>query len=235
MYYNSYSYDRYYNSYYSDSYKSNHSYHCNDYRYFAASFEHQKALFAWGGRGAENAYCADLWRLDPSRAQQDVVHCEEVPTSGSPPPAKFAATLTNCDDRFALLYGGGRWVLGGRFQPDVETYTLDLATHAWARLALSGPQPRPRCQHAAVNLGGNLVLVLGGYDGNRREYLGLEDMYASVGWGRQGACKGGGIWQGAVGPAEGSGPLCSHCLITPAGLFRPLCRALSLYPRMSAC
>jgi len=41
---------------------------------------------------------------------------------------------------------------------------------------MNGPKPIPRCQHSAVNLGGNLVLVLGGYDGIHQRYLGLDDV-----------------------------------------------------------
>jgi len=145
-------------------------------RYFVASFELHGGLFAWGGRSSQNGYCADLWRLDPSRAHQDVVHVEEVGASGDLPPGKFAATLTNCDDRFALLFGGGQWKNGGLFKPDMETFTLDLESFAWTRLQLQGPRPAPRCQHSAVNLGGSMVLVLGGYDGNLRRYLGLDDV-----------------------------------------------------------
>eukprot|EP00403_Amphidinium_massartii_P001875 CAMPEP_0178370748 /NCGR_PEP_ID=MMETSP0689_2-20121128/467_1 /TAXON_ID=160604 /ORGANISM="Amphidinium massartii, Strain CS-259" /LENGTH=657 /DNA_ID=CAMNT_0019990589 /DNA_START=46 /DNA_END=2017 /DNA_ORIENTATION=- len=144
-------------------------------RYFAASFRFNGALFAWGGRSTENTYCSDLWRLDASRANQDVVFSEEIRTSGAQPDAKFAATLTNCDDRFAVLYGGGQWVRGGTFRPDVDTYTLSLSSFAWQRLPLDGPQPTPRCQHSALNLGGNLVLILGGYNGSSRKYLGLDD------------------------------------------------------------
>ncbi|CAJ1400623.1 unnamed protein product [Effrenium voratum] len=87
-------------------------------RYFAASFEHLGALYAWGGRSLKDKYFNDLWRLDRSRAHQDVVHTDEMITSGSCPPARFASTLTNCDDRFAILFGGGQWKTGGRFLTD---------------------------------------------------------------------------------------------------------------------
>merc|ERR1719316_979391 len=51
-------------------------------RYFPAYFEHHGALFSWGGRSTEDTYCADLWRLDPSRKLENIVHCEEVKASG---------------------------------------------------------------------------------------------------------------------------------------------------------
>lgn len=154
----------------------NSSAHSPSPRYFVASFGHLGGLYSWGGRGSQQAYFADLWRLDPSRVHQDVVHSDEVRTCGELPPAKFAATLTNCDGRFAVLFGGGQWKLGGRFKPDIETFTLDLESYAWTRLSLHGPRPMPRCQHSAVNLGGNMVLILGGYDGCVRRYLGLDDV-----------------------------------------------------------
>ncbi|CAE7570926.1 ACBP4 [Symbiodinium natans] len=147
---------------------------CPTPRYFASSFEFNGALYAWGGRCNQNSYCDDLWRLDRSRAHQDVIHTDRVPATGSLPPAKFAATLTNCDDRFAVLFGGGQWQTGGRFQSDADTYSLDLETFLWTKLATFGPEPTPRLQHSALNLGGNLVLILGGYEPRQRRYLGLE-------------------------------------------------------------
>lgn len=145
-------------------------------RYFAASFEHCGALFSWGGRNTEHSYCADLWRLDPSRKLENVVRCEEIKASGDLPPAKFAATLTNCEGRFAVLFGGGVWVRGGQFKADSEVFVLNLDTFAWSHLDISGSVPTPRCQHAAVNLGGHLVVILGGYDGVKRCYMGLDDV-----------------------------------------------------------
>eukprot|EP00929_Paragymnodinium_shiwhaense_P092245 TRINITY_DN52129_c0_g1_i1.p1 TRINITY_DN52129_c0_g1~~TRINITY_DN52129_c0_g1_i1.p1 ORF type:complete len:564 (-),score=29.24 TRINITY_DN52129_c0_g1_i1:288-1979(-) len=145
-------------------------------RYFTASFGYRGALYAWGGRGREHVYFKDLWRLDPSRAHQDVVHCEEVAATGELPPAKFGATLTNCDDEFAVLFGGAQWKVGGAFDSDVETFTLELKSMVWTRLLMSGPAPNPRCQHSAVNLGGNFVLVLGGYDGTTKRYMGSGDI-----------------------------------------------------------
>eukprot|EP00928_Gymnodinium_smaydae_P080926 TRINITY_DN64527_c0_g1_i1.p1 TRINITY_DN64527_c0_g1~~TRINITY_DN64527_c0_g1_i1.p1 ORF type:complete len:610 (-),score=68.30 TRINITY_DN64527_c0_g1_i1:17-1846(-) len=177
--------------YYGQSYNSAYSLDVNDWewralrnssaetpsaRYFSASFQYLGALFSWGGRGEENQYFSDLWRLDPSRVQDNVVHSEEVRVSGELPPAKFGATLTNCDDRFAILFGGGQWKRGGHFNLDTDIFLLELESFAWMRLSLSGPQPAPRCQHSAVNLGGDCVLVLGGYDGNKRRYLGIDDV-----------------------------------------------------------
>eukprot|EP00930_Biecheleria_cincta_P093865 TRINITY_DN8450_c0_g1_i1.p1 TRINITY_DN8450_c0_g1~~TRINITY_DN8450_c0_g1_i1.p1 ORF type:complete len:598 (+),score=64.36 TRINITY_DN8450_c0_g1_i1:65-1858(+) len=144
-------------------------------RYFAAYFEYLGALFAWGGRSSQDTYCNDLWRLDRSRAHQDVIHTEEVRATGELPAARFGATLTNCDNRFAVLFGGGQWKTGGLFQSDEETFTLDFASFVWTRLQISGPRPTPRLQHSAVNLGGNLVLILGGYEAAKRKYLGMEE------------------------------------------------------------
>merc|ERR1711957_46350 len=110
-------------------------------RYAPASFEHCGALYAWGGRRSEDEYCSDLWRLDRSRAHQDVVHTDEVRATGDIPPAKFAATLTNCDNRFAVLFGGGQWIRGCRFQADVDIFTLELESFIWTRLEVSGEKP----------------------------------------------------------------------------------------------
>lgn len=148
---------------------------CPSARYFVASFEHLGALYAWGGRSSQDKYCNDLWRLDRSRAQQDIVHTEEVVASGSLPPARFGSTLTNCDDRFALLFGGGQWKTGGRFLSDSTIYSLNLRAFEWSRLHTTGLDPMPRLQHSAVNLGGNLVLIFGGYEASERRYLGYPD------------------------------------------------------------
>ncbi|CAK9028420.1 unnamed protein product [Durusdinium trenchii] len=141
-------------------------------RYFVASFEHLGALYAWGGRSSQDKYCNDLWRLDRSRAHQDIIHTDEVAATGSIPPPRFGSSLTNCDDRFAVLFGGGQWKTGGRFLSDSTTYSLNLNTHEWSRLQTTGLEPMPRLQHSAVNLGGNLVLIFGGYEASERRYLG---------------------------------------------------------------
>ncbi|CAE7774744.1 ACBP4, partial [Symbiodinium sp. KB8] len=78
------------------------------------------------------------------------------------------------DDRFAVLFGGGQWQTGGRFQSDADTFSLDLETFEWTKLQTYGSEPTPRLQHSALNLGGNLVLVFGGYEPRHRRYLGLE-------------------------------------------------------------
>lgn len=52
---------------------------------------------------------------------------------------------------------------------------LDIEASTWAMLT-PAKVPRPRLQHQARVIGGGaLLLVLGGYDGRNREYLGPDD------------------------------------------------------------
>eukprot|EP00658_Telonema_sp_P-2_P007494 TRINITY_DN12796_c0_g1_i1.p1 TRINITY_DN12796_c0_g1~~TRINITY_DN12796_c0_g1_i1.p1 ORF type:complete len:318 (-),score=46.19 TRINITY_DN12796_c0_g1_i1:137-1090(-) len=150
-------------------------------RFFPASALVNQQLFAWGGRyysGGDDKYFDDLLELDLStmaRTYQLRAHVRHVPTSGTAPEAKFAATLTNVHDARLILFGGAQWKIGGACNPDSSLHVLDLHSRVWTHHLLARV-PRPRLQHQARLIGrGELLLVLGGYDGRNKEYLGCRD------------------------------------------------------------
>jgi len=147
--------------------------------YPSSCIVHQK-MYAWGGRfghGENERYFDDLMTLDVSRmcvSRQLEAFASLVATSGDVPTSKFATTLTNVVDERLVLYGGGQWKVGGLCDPDCHLHVLELESMEWSQICHAAV-PRPRMQHQCKVIGGGaLLLVLGGYDGRNRVYLGPE-------------------------------------------------------------
>jgi len=151
-------------------------------RFFPAScLVDKRRILAWGGRygsGPSEQYFDELLQLDLATLCTTgdlAAHTAVVPTTGDAPDAKFAASLCNVEDERLLLFGGAQWTNGGQCTPDSKLHILELATRTWAVLT---PErvPRPRLQHQSRLIGGGaLLLVVGGYDGRNKAYLGAED------------------------------------------------------------
>ena len=151
-------------------------------RFFAAScLVGKRKIYAWGGRfshGPTEQYFDELLELDLDTLCTTgdlAARTAVVPTWGAAPEAKFAASLCNVQDERLVLFGGAQWTNGGQCSPDSTLHILELATWEWTQLT-PNRVPRPRLQHQSRLIGGGaLLLVVGGYDGRTKAYLGPED------------------------------------------------------------
>ena len=131
-------------------------------------------IFHYGGRSTGETFLALMHAFhvhrDPLQSQEDLaveLHPILVDEAAAPPPIT-EGSLVSSGHRL-WLFGGLRTV----FSRSNSLYEFDTHSQTWHPLSAQGAVPSPRSGHCSVALGGDRMLVIGGFDGVHR----LADTY----------------------------------------------------------
>jgi hypothetical protein len=97
------------------------------------------------------------------------MHWKQPKTSGDKPTARSGHTLSLCGEA-----GGSRTMVmfGGCFAepagPTDEVFTLDIGSYVWYKVPAATNAPGKRWRHSATVVGGNKVVVFGGFSEDAR-------------------------------------------------------------------
>lgn len=133
----------------------------------------------FGGRsstgGATYTTYADVWTFDFAGGTW-----ARVETSGAAPSSRAnAAAVVDARAHALVVFGGNTSTDGASFAPQNDTWSLDLDSGAWKRIATSGPQPAAREFHAmAIDQDARVAYVLAGGDANAFTGPFLSDAWA---------------------------------------------------------
>jgi hypothetical protein len=124
-------------------------------------------LALFGGWDGKAGVFGDFWLFDLKTGSW-----LRPPTSGPAPPARYGHSVVFDESSASLiLFGGCTLAADGVPQYLGDTRTLDLRSLSWSRPRVGGDVPGPRYWHAAAQVG-NVLALVGGYDGPRQASAG---------------------------------------------------------------
>lgn len=129
-------------------------------------------LLLFGGKSksgsGDDVYLSDTWIYDIA----DNHSWTEYNTEGVKPFERHSHSLSFCGDSQVLLFGGDVEDIG----ISSDTWIYDVSSNTWEKLGNFDELPSKRMNHKVTYLGGNTVVLFGGYGG----YTGTE--YLSDTW-----------------------------------------------------
>ena len=115
-------------------------------------------LITFGGWGAQD-FCADVAVLSVAQGEQPA--WESMSIFGEAPKARAAHSCTRIGE---LLYVFGGESSDGRLN---DVAILDMNARQWSLPHIGGTPPSPRSGHVAAAVGDWLIIIYGGWDGDR--------------------------------------------------------------------
>ncbi len=121
--------------------------------------------------GNDGAYDNETWVYDLSANTWTLMN----PMSGIKPSPRYTHAMANIGGDQVLLFGG----IDDAY--DNETWVYDLSANTWTLMSpLGGTMPSARMMHEIAYLGGDQVLLFGGYDGAMDNETWVYDLSANI-------------------------------------------------------